>query len=411
MNVNRLSNELIERELGAWLRDETETRAPGGLVEDVFARTARMPQARRWWPGSPRGARRRTPFVVVGTPARQAWPRLTALAGLAAVALVAVVLAVGPQRPATGPGASPPSPSPTVTLSLPPSPSAVTSEPPSAGPTQIGGLPATRIALGPDAAPIDVTAAFGSVWVADIHASDVRRYDPTSGEEIARIGLGSASWFGVTDDGLWVTSQNGVGITRIDPATNTPREHLGDAPPCGAPVMALGVLWQAACDGDVFLRIDPATHKLVGTIPAKGHVFLVAAGGRLITVGPEGLARLDPASATITAIGGRAAQQPDFIASDGSTVWVKNASGVARLNPRDGSVIASFPYLGAMVITFAGDHAWITVTNQGIVEVDLATNAVRRTIPLLGSPLVAREANGLLWVTDFDRSELWRIDL
>ena len=55
----------------------------------------------------------------------------------------------------------------------------------------------------------------------------------------------------------------------------------------------------------------------------------------------------------------------------------------------------------------------IAVTTSEMREntLDLATNQVRRTIPVLPSPLVAREAGGALWVTDFEQSQLWRIDL
>ncbi|HET7472649.1 MAG TPA: hypothetical protein VFJ71_05960 [Candidatus Limnocylindrales bacterium] len=410
--MNRLSTELIDRELGVWLRDESDTRAPAGLVEDVFARTSRMPQARRWWP--PVRAARSTgarPWLVGGRPARAAWPRVSAVAGITALLVIGVVLVLGTPRFGPGPGATAP---PSVNPSASPSPSLAGPSlppPPSAGPTVIGGLAAIGIPLGTDAAPIDVTAAFDAIWVANIHAGDVRAYDGATAAEVARIPLGSASWFGITDDGLWVTSQNGTGITRIDPVTKTLAEHVGEVPPCGAPVLALGSLWQAACDGNVFLRIDPETHRQLPSISAQGHGFLVAAGGRLITTGTEGLAVVDPETKTVTSIGGRAAQGAEFIASDGTTVWVKNQNGMARLDPTDGSVIAAFPYLAAQAVTFSGDHAWMTVTGQGVLEIDLATNQVRRTIPVLPSPLVAREAGGALWVTDFEQSQLWRIDL
>jgi len=49
------------------------------------------------------------------------------------------------------------------------------------------------------------------------------------------------------------------------------------------------------------------------------------------------------------------------------------------------------------------------VSNVGIVEIDLATNRVTRTIPQLPDPTVPLEDAGVLWATDMDRSELWRI--
>jgi DNA-binding beta-propeller fold protein YncE len=278
-------------------------------------------------------------------------------------------------------------------------------------PTVLGTLTANRLELGSDAAPIAVTDAFGSIWVADIHANDVRRFEPGTMRELARIPVPGAAWFAVADSALWVTSQTGTGISRIDPDTNTVVAHVGDVPPCGAPVVAFDSLWQAACDANVILRIDPATNTVLEKIPAQGHSFLVLVAGQLITVGPEGLASLDSKTGTFTTIGGKAAVGVEFMASDGATIWVKNSAGMARIDPTDGRTIAAFSAPQARAISFAGGHGWLTVAGQGVLEVDLATNKVTRTLPVLPFPLIPLEASGVLWVTDFDSSVLWRIDL
>jgi DNA-binding beta-propeller fold protein YncE len=422
--VNRLSTDQIDHELGRWLIQESETRAPAGLVEDVFARTSRTPQVRWWWPLRPglleELGRRLTPRKrprpqVIGPRRAPAWQRASTLAGAVALVAIAVALGIGVSRTGPGPG-SPTSPS------LSPAASASPSESPSASPapvvtpspkaTVLGTFPAERLSLGVDAGPIEVTEAFGSIWVADIHANDVRRYDPATLAQLARIPVPGAAWFAQADNALWVTNQTGIGLSRIDPATNTVVAHVGDDPPCGAPVVAFGDLWQAACDGDVFLRIDPVRNAVLSTVPAHGHVFLVLAGDRLVTVGPEGLARLDPGTGAITAIGAReAAAGAEFATSDGTTVWLKNSAGIARLDPADGRALASFPYPDAKVVSFSGDHAWLTVSNEGVLEIDLATNKVRRTIPLRGTSLAPLEAAGALWVTDFESSSLWRVAL
>jgi hypothetical protein len=418
--MTQLSPDQIDRQLGAWLREESQTRAPAGLVEDIFARTSRTPQARRWWP--PRfdllrdlvGRVGRGPLPQAPHPIhpRRApvWQRAQTLAGAIAIVLVAVALAVGVGRPVTGPGSSG---SPSSSATVLPSQSA--SRPP-AGPsspaaTVLGTLPANQLDLGPDAGPISVTSAFGSIWVADIHANDVRRFEPTTMREIARIPVPGAAWFAVADGALWVTNQLGTGLTRIDTATNTVAAHIGDVPPCGAPVVALDSIWQAACDADVVLRIDPATNAVVDTIPAQGHAFLVLAGTQLITTGPEGLASLDVAKRTFTTIGNRAAVGAALLEADGTTVWVLNSAGFARIDPADGRAIAGFSHPDAQAISFAGGHAWLTVRRVGVIEIDLATNKETRTIPLTTSPLVPFEADGALWVTDFDNSTLWRIQL
>lgn len=405
--MNRLGVEQIDRELGAWLREESLTRAPSGLVESVFARTSRTSQASRWWPP------RRDLVDRLVRPAGR--PRLSVVAGALAIVIVTVGLALGPLRPSAGPGSTPgpsasvgASPGPSVT----PSPSQPASSPPTPIATTLGSLPARRLDLGPDAAPIHVIEAFGSIWIANIHANDVRRFDPATMSEIARVSVDSAAWFAVADDALWVTSQTGVGVSRIDPATNTVVARVGNVPPCAAPVLAFGSLWQAACDGGVILRIDPGTNALTRTYPIQGHRFLVYAGNRLLTVGSDGLAAFDPDTGTFTPIGGgRAVSETESLFSDGSAVWVKNTAGVVRVDPADGHALAAFPHPDAQGMSFSGDHAWLAVSNLGVLEVDLTTNRVRRTIAVPGLPLLPLEAGGALWLTDFDNSVLWKVEL
>jgi DNA-binding beta-propeller fold protein YncE len=208
-----------------------------------------------------------------------------------------------------------------------------------------------------------------------------------------------------------VTSQTGTGLSRIDPATNTVVAHVGDVAPCAAPVVAFDSLWQSACDADVILRIDPVRNVVAETIPAQGHGFLVLANGQLITVGRDGLASFDPETRHFTKIDSPAAVGSEFMASDGATVWVSTIVGITRIDPADGRTVATFPAPLSQAISFAGDHAWIAVTGQGVREIDLATNTVTRTIPVLPAPLVPLEAGGALWVTDFENSDLWRIEL
>jgi hypothetical protein len=427
MTESRISLERIDRELGSWLVEESGVRAPVGLVEDVFARTTRTPQASRWWPPTRavlgdvvRGGSPRRPVgpSVVGRRPAPIWRGLAPAAGLLAVVVVAVALVVGSGWRGTGPGGtSSPISSPSGSLSptiapSAPTPSASRLGPPVPEPTTVGAFPARRLDLGSDAAPIHVFSAFDSIWVANIHANDVRRYDPDTMAEVARIPVDSAAWFAATGDALWVTSQTGQGVSRIDPATNTVVAHVGDVPPCAAPVVALNSVWQAACDGNAILRIDPRTNKLLKRFPLNGRVFLVYAGGRFLSVGREGLETMDPGTGTFTRLGGgRPPEETALLASDGDTLWEANIAGLVRIDPATGRTIASFPYANARGISFSGDHAWVTVGAVGAIEIDLATNRERRTIPLPASSLLPLEAAGALWLTDFDTSTLWRIDL
>jgi DNA-binding beta-propeller fold protein YncE len=404
--MENLSLEQIDRQLGEWLREERSVRAPDRLVEDVFARTTRSRQVRRWpFPVRPASASERS----------QTWRFATALAGVAAVALVAavgVVLiqlgsgpgVVGTPAPIVSPGPSV-MPSPTASRVAP-----TPTDAPTPQSTTLGQVSARSLFLGTDAAPIAVTEAFGSIWVANIHANQVRRYDPATMAELARIPAPSAAWFAVTDDAIWITHQTDVGLSRIDPATNKVVANVGDVPPCAEPVLAFDSLWQSACDAGVILRIDPSTNEILDRIPSAGHLWLTFAGDRILAIGSAGLAILDPETGTFSPLPNEDVAGAESLSFDGDTVWARTPERLVRIDPASGQTISTLDYPGIRAVAFANGSAWLT-SSEGVIEVDLETNEERRTIPLTGGGDIPFVTGDTLWATDFNNSLLWRVDL
>jgi streptogramin lyase len=173
--------------------------------------------------------------------------------------------------------------------------------------------------------------------------------------------------------------------------------------------VALGSLWQSLCDADTFLQVNPTTSELVKSIPAQGHGFLVAAGGRLVTSGPEGLAALDPVTGAFAPLPGGVGTGGQLLASDGDTIWMLVGGETRRIDPVDGHTVATFPYDAADAVTFANGHAWLTQGGIRVVDIDLATNSVVQVIPVFGAQSIARESGGIVWVTSFDAEAIWRI--
>jgi DNA-binding beta-propeller fold protein YncE len=405
--MDHTSLEQIDRQLGDWLREERSMRAPDRLVEDVFARTTRSRQVRRW-PFSLRpasGSSDRT----------QTWRFATALAGIAAVALVAAVGVVLIQ-PSSGPGVvGTPAPIVSPGPSVVPSPRASTVAPtptpaPTPQSTTLGQVSARSLFLGTDAAPIAVTEAFGSIWVANIHANQVRRYDPATMTELARIPAPSAAWLAVTDGAIWVTHQTDVGLSRIDPATNTVVANVGDVPPCAEPILAFDSLWQSACDAGVILRIDPSTNEIQDRIPSAGHLWLTFTGDRILAIGSAGLAILDPETGTFSPLPNADVADAESLSFDGETVWARTPERLVRIDPANGQTISTLDYPGIRAVAFANGSAWLT-SSEAVIEVDLETNEERRTIPLTGGGDIPFVTGDTLWATNFNNSLLWRVDL
>ena len=395
-----LTDDLLRRAL-----EQRMAHSPSPLLlERIVAGAAETTQER-----SPGGwlRRRRRAGVESGAGPRR-WARLPALAGLAAAAIVTVLVGLAIRPVVTVPGSTP-SPQPTPTLpggaTPAPTPEAIL----------LGDHAAIRVRLGPGAGPFDVKLAFDSIWVANSGADDVRRFDPGTLVEEARIPLPGAgpAWMIAIEDEIWVTNQVSGGLTRIDPGTNEVVGTVGSGIPCGAPIEALGDVWQSYCDGDSFQRLDPVTKTILDTFAADGHDFINSVGDRLITESDTGLVEMDPETGTFTDLPGTV---PGFVEAlptpgtfDSSAIWARTATGVERIDPATGESVASFPYADARGGDFADGRLWLTVELVGVLEIDLATNAVVQTIPVEQTPNVATLAGGALYVTDFANSNLWRI--
>ena len=318
----------------------------------------------------------------------------------------------------TGPTAVAPSGGSGPSLPASPKPSrpvfAATPAPTQAGPMptpvagMLGELPVTTLSLGDDAAPIDIIFAFDSIWIANHHSSNVMRLDPTTMAVQATIPIGGGpGWFAATEDSLWVSRQMTRGVARIDPATNTAEGRAGDYAACGRPAYAFGSVWQPACDAHQVIRVDPVTYEAVN-VPLGNGNSVVFTGTELIAGGSTGLFSIDPSSGTSTPIGGPAGWAIGY--ADG-TVWVAGDSSLYRVRPSDGKVLATLPIGGAGMLVTSGDRAWIGREAPDLVEVDLTTNAVVRTISVQPWPASAVEVDGSLWITNFERSSVIRLDL
>ncbi len=327
--------------------------------------------------------------------------RVLGAIGLSASMAVACGQAVTPaQSPATT--------TPVVTSPGTKATPGVTAPTPEATPVaaKFDGVPATTLSLGKDAAPIDVIFAFGSIWTADHHQRRVTRIDPATMAVQARITVGAGpGWFVATDDALWVSSQLGRGLNRIDPITNMSDVHAGDWPTCGRGALAFGAIWQPACDAHQLMRIDLATNRSTDLSWGQRQ-SVVLVGDQFIAGGPEGLSRLDADTEAWTEIGGPAGWIMGF---DGTSIWQFDDAHVLRVNPANGKTVASLDARGETNVAFEDGHALMT-SPSGIAEVDLATSKVLRTIKLGFQPFGVLEAAGYVWLTNFDGSSLIRLE-
>jgi DNA-binding beta-propeller fold protein YncE len=125
-----------------------------------------------------------------------------------------------------------------------------------------------RVVAGPVAAgrdPVAVSAAAGSVWVADRRRDTVLRFDPQTLRLRARLRVGDGpAAFAAFGDTLWVADLGDRTLTHIDAARG---EVVGAPVRLGKEIEAIArspsTLWVAAADATV-TRLDPETGAVRG---------------------------------------------------------------------------------------------------------------------------------------------------
>jgi virginiamycin B lyase len=118
----------------------------------------------------------------------------------------------------------------------------------------------------------------GSVWVAQHRGGTVTRLAEPSGSVRAEIAIGPSGPAGpqgvlATTAAVWVGIPNSSSVVRVDPATN---KLVATIPtgvsPCGGIAAGPNAIWVSTCYDDHFaIRIDPRTNKNVAEIDLGGN--------------------------------------------------------------------------------------------------------------------------------------------
>jgi YVTN family beta-propeller protein len=232
--------------------------------------------------------------------------------------------------------------------------------------------------------PGAVSAADGSVWVADPGAGEVSRIDPGMDAATARIRLGGRPGAMATGDGaIWVVETfdtvdtvDLAAVARIDPATDsvTRTITLPWAHP-GAIAYGAGQVWVADPAARQLAEINPATGSLARTLPVNLQPSAIAAVGQAVWVGGNDsptVERLAPSGRVLARVGVGA--DPSALAVGAGSLWVASSM------------------------------------NATVSRIDLATSAVTAVIPLRLHPAALVAGPGSVWVADQDSGTIYRID-
>ena len=151
-----------------------------------------------------------------------------------------------------------------------------------------------------------IATAVGSVWAITDRKGVLSRIDPDTNKSVAEIYVAAGATavvFG--ENALWITSETGPStplragrLTRVNPHNNEIVEVIEVGPQPGRVAVGEGGVWTLNRGNGSVSRVDPATNKVVATIPAGAGVTggEIAAGAGSVWISAPGvpLIRIDP---------------------------------------------------------------------------------------------------------------------
>jgi YVTN family beta-propeller protein len=271
------------------------------------------------------------------------------------------------------------------------------------------------VAIGGD--PVGIAASGSTLWVSAGSAGSVIRVDTASRTVTARIPVGGQlGGIAATQTGVWVSSFGGGSVARIDPATNAvvARVAVGGRPTSIAGDGS-GAVWVGNLDGWAS-RIDPATDRVTAQVPlASGASTLLPLGSLLWGGLQDGsLVSIDPAAAVLTGAPIKVAPDVDAIAGTPSGLWVSTFDGTAaRVDPASRAVARRVTLPGpGSGITYANGLVWVSIFDRTyVVQLAAATGALVGAVHTGSRPRESVVVGNVLWVLDEGSGKLTPIPL
>jgi virginiamycin B lyase len=222
---------------------------------------------------------------------------------------------------------------------------------------------------------------------------------------------GSPDWQVITKDAVWIASARANHVVQLLTATNTVGIIADVARPCSGLTEGFGSIWSPSCGTHEMDRLDPATGKIVATIPgdaanSEGGVT-TGAGSVWFVVKPSNLLRIDPKTNTVAATIELPAGTENAVFAEGF-VWLSSfgQGQMIKVDPKTNTVVATIP-IGPKprFITAGGGSVW--TLNQGdgtISRVDMKTDKLVATIEcgIPGGGGDISYSDGFVWATMFD---------
>ena len=254
-------------------------------------------------------------------------------------------------------------------------------------------------------APSAVASGGSDIWVANGDDNSVSRIDAETNDVRQTIDVGGGpSGVAVGGGSVWVTNGLDGTVSRISPDADKVVQTIavGNGPTGVA--YGAGAVWVANAVEGTVSKLDPGSGRVVRTIPVAAGVSAVAvSAGRVWVVATPSavLLALDPRTGEIVDRIG-VGIEPSAVAAGAGALWVTNRSDgtLSRVDPRTGSVTDAIQVGQApSAVVVAGGNVWVANGGGGtLARVDATRVRVAETIRLTNQPRGLAFARGSVFV-------------
>lgn len=274
-------------------------------------------------------------------------------------------------------------------------------------------LPVESVVVETGRGPCGAAARAGSIWVGVYEAGTLLSIDQRGRVE-ARVRVGRwACHVAVGPAAIWVTRDQAGEIVRISRGSGRQlRVEVGS----GAfdVLLAAGSVWTASYDTGTVARLNPRTGHLIAVVrDGPNPAGLAGCGGRIwVGHGRQAtwLSAIDPPTMRVKRVdvGAETPSSPHCVRGE---LWVTTIDSVLRLDPRTGAVLARLRLGGtpADVIAAPDGLVWVTDKERSLVfRVDPTGRAIVDDFPAGPGAFALARAGDSIWVTSFAGSDIRR---
>lgn len=263
-------------------------------------------------------------------------------------------------------------------------------------------------------APCGTAVAQGAVWVGVYETGELLRLDPASGQVTRRISVGSwACRVAIDGKSAWITRDRARVLVRVDLDTGQRQTFDVGKSPFDV-LLAAGSVWVTSFEIGTVARFDAATRKLTRVYKTGGNPAGITRCGRRIWVGhgtgATWLTSIEPATHRMRRfdVGTKAPGWPRCVFGE---LWVTSPKHVLRIDTRTGKLLGRLRLGGTPAEAAAGSDGlvWVTDKERSLVHRIYGKRlVVVNSFPAGPGAYSLARTGDAMWITSFAGTDVRR---